>query len=443
MAHSQPTLAGLCKWFQKTGSLATLLSLFVGASSPSISFGEEEVETSTEVPVSPPTQLRANLLTGPPVLRRVSNLRGEANASITDSEIGKPDESSHPRLDRIWSWPILYRNPENSYLQEISLFGRHQTQFYSVDSAQGSVNGTEARRAKFGVRAIFLQNFTLASSYNIAVDSAERGLNIIDKRELDTLTLAWKPSDDLQVVLGQQKPGFMYEYDTSSNSILTFERSLIVNQLAPDKSPGLSVEGKLKDVFYQIGGYSGNELGDPLGNGFAIVKLGYDFSELSRYEKANAQFYYLHNSSALGTGAAPYRHAVSLSAAVQEGRFSGLAQTVFADGYGLTSDAWGLTIMPSFYLREDKLQLVARYQYANSSDPDGLQAQSRYEQDVPFISDGGAGDKYQAGYLGLNWYLYGRELKVMNGVEYSKLRGGINGGDFSGWTLFSGLRLHF
>jgi hypothetical protein len=62
---------------------------------------------------------------------------------------------------------------------------------------------------------------------------------------------------------------------------------------------------------------------------------------------------------------------------------------VFADGYGLTGDTWGLAIMPSFYLREDKLQLVARYQYANSSDPDGRQAQSRYEQDVPFISDGG------------------------------------------------------
>jgi hypothetical protein len=192
---------------------------------------------------------------------------------------------------------------------------------YSADSAQGSVNGPEARRAKFGARAIFLQNFTLASSLNVAVDSAERRLNIIDKRELDTLTLAWEISDDLQVVLGQPKPGFTYKYDTPSNSISTFERSLIANQLAPDKSPGLSVEGKLKDVFYQIGGYSGNELGDTLGNGFAIVKLGYDFSKMSRYEKANAQFYYFHNSTALSTDAAPYRNAAPLSAAVQDGGF--------------------------------------------------------------------------------------------------------------------------
>ena len=65
----------------------------------------------------------------------------------------------------------------------------------------------------------------------------------IHKRDyIDTLTLAWSRDDDFQFILGQQKPGFTYEYDTSSNRILTVERSMLVNQLAPRKSPGLMFE---------------------------------------------------------------------------------------------------------------------------------------------------------------------------------------------------------
>tara|TARA_R110002096_G_scaffold71295_10_gene170425 strand:+ start:906 stop:2237 length:1332 start_codon:yes stop_codon:yes gene_type:complete len=379
-----------------------------------------------------------------PLLRRLQRTDGEANSSLVASDVGNPDESPHPVLDKIWSWPVLYQNYDNPYIQEVSLLGRYHGQYYATSSDQGSVSGWDSRRSRIGLRTIFLNNFTLASSFNFDTDSGGLGLsNVIDKENLDTLTLAWKPSDEFQVVIGQQKPGFIYEYDISSNEILTFERSLIVNQLAPDKSPGISIEGKFRDFFYEVGGYSGNELGDDFGDGFALLKLGYDFSGLSDFEKMNAQFYYFHNSSAVSPNTASYHNAVSLSLAMQEGPFAGIVQTVFANGYGRVSDSWGLTVMPSAYLKEDKLQLVGRYQFARSSAPNGLQAQNRYEQDVPFITNGGRGEKYHAAYLGLNWYLYGRRLKVMNGVEYSHMDGGSDGGDFSGWTLFSGLRLHF
>ena len=31
----------------------------------------------------------------------------------------------------------------------------------------------------------------------------------------------------------------------------------------------------------------------------------------------------------------------------------------------------------------------------------------------------------------------------MTGLEYADMDGGSDGGDYSGWTLFSGLRLYF
>ena len=54
------------------------------------------------------------------------------------------------------------------------------------------------------------------------------------------------------------------------------------------------------------------------------------------------------------------------------------------------------------------------------------------------------GEEYGAVYAGLNWFLRGHKLKLMAGVEYARMndRAG-DGGDYEGWTLFTGVRLHF
>ncbi|MBT7982723.1 MAG: hypothetical protein HN584_09155, partial [Akkermansiaceae bacterium] len=53
------------------------------------------------------------------------------------------------------------------------------------------------------------------------------------------------------------------------------------------------------------------------------------------------------------------------------------------------------------------------------------------------------GEDYQSYYLGLNYYINDHKLKLMTGIEYADLDGGNDGGEYSGWTLFSGLRLYF
>jgi phosphate-selective porin OprO/OprP len=366
---------------------------------------------------------------------------GEANVNLFDLGIGIPRLKAGSVFDRIWEIPKLYRNDDAALIQEISLFGRYQGQYWGVDSRQGAADGWENRRMRLGARTRFLKLFTLAANFNLETDEGV-DFSTLDQESIDTLTLAWTLREDTQVVVGQQKPGFMYEYDTSSNSMLTFERSLLVNQLAPDKSPGIMLEQKWNRFLYRVGGYSGMALGDGLDNPFGLLAIRYDLSDHSRFEKMGLQFYYLYNSELDSEGPSPYQHSYSVSADFEDGPWSFLGQAIYADSFGELPSAWGFTLMPARYVYEEKLQLVARYQFANSTGIDGLSAQSRYEQKVP-LTDDGLGDRYHAGYLGLNWYVNGNRFKVMTGVEYSHLAGGGDGGDYAGWTWFSGLRLFF
>jgi phosphate-selective porin OprO and OprP len=47
------------------------------------------------------------------------------------------------------------------------------------------------------------------------------------------------------------------------------------------------------------------------------------------------------------------------------------------------------------------------------------------------------------GYPGLQYFIYGDNLKLMTGVEYANLNGGGNGGNCSGWTALTGIRFSF
>ena len=72
-----------------------------------------------------------------------------------------------------------------------------------------------------------------------------------------------------------------------------------------------------------------------------------------------------------------------------------------------------------------------------AANPDGLSLPSRYEG-ASDTTDG-SGNTYTSAYLGINYYIYGHKLKLMNGVEYSHL----GGGDYDGFTFLSGLRFSF
>ena len=118
------------------------------------------------------------------------------------------------------------------------------------------------------------------------------------------------------------------------------------------------------------------------------------------------------------------------------------------------SDVFGVSLIPSYYVA-DGLQLVGRFQWAtggdatpkNGSTPasSNLGLPGRYEKWAPNTIQNG--ETYTSFYLGLNYYIYGHKLKLMNGIEYSIMDGGLakkgQTSSYDGYTFYSGLRFSF
>ena len=100
------------------------------------------------------------------------------------------------------------------------------------------------------------------------------------------------------------------------------------------------------------------------------------------------------------------------------------------------SDLRGTMFMPHYNLTP-RLQIVGRYTFVQSADPNGVRF-NRYEDRVVL----GRGDQYQEFYAGLNYYFYGHKLKVQTGVEHAEMRDRAHdGGQYSGWAWTTGLRI--
>jgi phosphate-selective porin OprO/OprP len=80
---------------------------------------------------------------------------------------------------------------------------------------------------------------------------------------------------------------------------------------------------------------------------------------------------------------------------------------------------------------------VGRYTFLDSNGTNGV-ALPTYESRVVR----GAGDRYNEGYVGANYFFYGHRLKLQTGVEFAEMRDRANdGGAYSGISWVTGLRI--
>ena len=348
----------------------------------------------------------------------------------------KPNNLNDSFLD-LWDIPQLYSNKDSDLINDLKLVGRYQWQYGDVDFDNGDFSDSETRRFRLGTEAKILGgDWKVKGEINVDDDFSPF------YKSLEEAYIKYQGSDLFNVTIGRQKPAWSYEWSTSSRKILTFERSLLTNQLAPKKTTGINLSGSIDNWSYSLGVYNGDideEFGDFDEAGeFVIASLGYDYSDSSSFDKAAWRFDILHNNDENNNAAKAYENSFSLNHSLSINKLALNTDLIHASGY--SDDAYGLILLPTYEL-SDKLQLVGRYTYANG-DNDSLRAQKRYERKVP-LSDGGYGDNYQSFYLGLNYYLNDHKLKFMTGIEYSDMDGGADGGDYDGVTIFSGFRLYF
>ncbi|MED6299045.1 MAG: porin [Verrucomicrobiota bacterium] len=340
-------------------------------------------------------------------------------------------------MEDLWNIPHLYSNSDSLLVNDLKLVGRYQWQYADLNSDQGDWSDSENRRFRLGTEAKVLGgNWKLKAEINVNDDFSPF------YKSLEEAYIKYQGNDALNITIGKQKPAWSYEQSTSSRKILTFERSLLVNQLSPKKTSGISASGSIENWNYVLGIYNGNineEFGDFNNSGeFALASIGYDYSKSSDFDTAAWRLDLLHNKDETNNAAKPYKNSISLNHSLSQGVLTLNTDLIHAGSY--SDDVYGLVLLPTYDI-SDKLQLVARFTYA-SSDGDGLRAQKRYERKAS-LTDSGYGEDYQSYYLGLNYYINDHKLKLMTGIEYADMDGGSDGGDYSGWTLFSGLRLYF
>ncbi len=367
-------------------------------------------------------------------------------------------------FDDLWSHAILYQNQDNPILQEFALQGRFHVQ-YAVGSAdQGNFTsgdlqklGTETwgnadvRRWYMGFRSTLFHHLKLQGHAVINPDWEPVYNSIFD------LYATWGVSDELQINAGKVEVKFTKEYEVSSKEIVTLERSLLINQLSPGQITGTWVNGKnvAGSWNYELGIYATDvqeEFTEFQAGAVTLAKIGYDLKSATGLEKAGIGLHWMHSSQPGVAGAKKYDDNFALAGEIKQGRWAATSDLVYASGKNdLTGaevpDVWGISIIPTCDITK-KLQLVTRYQFVRSDQNNGITLQNRYDRLASdLISQTGkaiAGNQYQAGYLGLNYYIYGQKLKLMTGVEYAKMQDNANdGGEYNGWTWTSGLRLFF
>ncbi|MDB4142656.1 OprO/OprP family phosphate-selective porin [Akkermansiaceae bacterium] len=354
----------------------------------------------------------------------------------------------------------IYKDKNNPYIQEIKVFGRAHYQFSSTDGEYKSYtddeyketdfdsNGGELRRLRFGTSIKFLNDFKLVGRVNL-----ESGGYRTDKLEFanfDELYLTYNVGDlgafeDVSFTYGRLKLAFGGEEHMSSKKIKTVERSNINNTYGGPRPTGLMANAGLGGVNYSVGIFNTDSGRDALGD----WNEGIAYYASAEFEVASgdviADFLY-NDADSSDEDLFGYEWAASLTYMTEIGNWDLLLNATYGEDHGGDS-SYGLVIMPSTFLIEDKLEAVVRYQYAGSDDGNGLGINSRAVRNsfADETGPGGAriagGDENHTIYAGLNYFLCDHNAKVMVGAEYETLDG--TGVDLEATTLWAAFRMYF
>ncbi len=377
--------------------------------------------------------------------------------------------------------------PENPFVQSIVFEGRFHWNAAYIDGE--GTNGrdfsedyTDVRRFRLGGRIGFLKYFTYKGVVNMVDDQRFNGgeldygyqdfdeswisfdmKNAFGISELDVLTLTY----------GRIKWHGGLEARTSSNSLLTVERSAISNKLYQSARPTGVVVNATKGRWTAAAGvYSSDEKTDEFGvddgnpEGWGGWNDGLIYNAEVVYTATDDlrfgwEFIYNNADERLSNedSLLDYRWATTLSAEYAIGNGGVNVEGFYGDNGDERMQAnaarqgnfWAFVVTPYYWIIPAKLQAVVEYQYAGSEEDQGIRTNSRYVRATnyggggnPNIVNGGRGDALHTVYGGLNYLVCGDNLKFQLGVEYSHLETpNVGDGDVDALTYLFGFRTFF
>ena len=362
------------------------------------------------------------------------------------------------------SKPGTVKLPENPVVQSLAFDGRYHWQAAYVDGE--GTNGqdfsedyTDVRRFRLGAKIGFFNYFSYKGVVNLVEDQRFNGGDLeydyIDFDEsyftFDALkAFSLTGLDALTFNYGRIKWHGGLEARTSSNALLTVERSAISNKLYQSARPtGLFVNA-VKGPWNAIAGiYSTDEGTDEFGVDSGNVEGWGGYNDALMY---NAELIYsatddlrfgwefLYNNAderlANEDSLLDYRWATTLSAEYAIGAGGINVEGFYGDNGGSEMQAnaarrgnfWGFVATPYYWIVPAKLQAVVQYAYAGAEEAQGIRMNSRYVRATnyggggnPNIVNGGRGDELHTVYAGLNYLICGDNLKIQAGAEYANL----------------------
>jgi phosphate-selective porin OprO/OprP len=342
-------------------------------------------------------------------------------------------------FDKIWQeFTTIYDNSSNPVVQRVLFSGRFQHDFAAIGADQGDHDEWNTRRLRLGPRVTLFRTFTL---------SVEAELN---PQEMDPLYmrltdayLQWSRSGRFVVTAGKHSIPYTMDGGTSSKELVAVDRSNLTNNIwfPQEYLPGVSVSGRTAPWTYRLGVYSAGtankEFGEFDGGTATLAVVGYDFAKALGAREALLAANYVHqNENPNNTFTRQLQNILSVNFKLDTERWGVRSDVSTATGYLRQSDLWGVMAMPYFNVT-DKLQLVGRYTFLESDDPNGVQL-ATYENRVV----AGRGDEYNEMYVGANYYFYGHRLKLQTGVQVADMNDRADdGGAYSGVSWTSGIRV--
>lgn len=359
-----------------------------------------------------------------------------------DLEVEEKNEPLDARLPDRWRTELEPKFPFQAGT-ETRVAPRGLFEYQHNERSQG--RGTKLSRARVGV--------VVETIYGIEIQ-ADALLSSSGKYEgWETLKASVPLGEWGLVHAGKFPPPFSTEYSRDA-AIRWFPTLSPFNaQLAPASSLGTMIEAKGKVLDWKLGwfGSDANRSMPSLdGDGAVLVSVARTFNRAGKKgaPKANFQrvhFDYLYNSEGSQSQTIPqgYRHLASAGTQYSSGRVDLYSEILAARGPANT--AYGVTAAGRFWLLQDAISFVGRYQYARSREPGGIisywgipatGSDATFPTAFPATT---VGQQLNSFYGGFNFHFDDDNLIVGTGVEYRQLdETGVDSVDLRswGWTTF-------
>ena len=306
--------------------------------------------------------------------------------------------------DKIWQQlTTIYDDSSNPVVQRILFTGRFQHDFAAIGADQGDHDEWNTRRLRVGPRLTLFRTYTL----HVEAELNPQEIDPLYMRLTDAY-LQWSRSGRLVVTAGKHSIPYTMDGATSSKELVAVDRSNLTNNIwfPQEYLPGISIAGRSAPWVYR----AGRLFCRPREQGVRGVRRWCRHAGRARLRLREVAWCqggaavtgnYVHqNEDPNNTFTRQLQNIVSVNFKFETDRWGVRSDVSTATGYLRQSDLWSVMAMPFFNVT-DKLQLVGRYTFVESDDPNGVQL-ATYENRVVT----GRGDEY-------NEAVRGRELLLL------------------------------